>query len=131
MSTNQFKSMDIHHETSCIGKPNKNGRAERKHRHILNVTRVLHFQASLPIEFWDECILTACYLINRTPFSVLNGKTLYQLIHDIAPPYIHIRVFGSLWYAHDQHQHGDKFSSKSRRLHLCRLSSWSKRLQII
>ena len=53
------------HETSCV---------ERKHRHILEVARALRFQASLPIKFWGECVLTVVYLINRTPTVQLHKK---------------------------------------------------------
>lgn len=40
---------------------------------------------------------------------MLSGKTPYQLLHKIPPPYTHIRVLGSLCFARNQHQHGDKF----------------------
>lgn len=115
MSHKTFRNKGIHHETSCVGTPNQNGRAERKHRHILNVARALRFQANLPIKFWGECILTAGYLINRTPSSVLHGETPYQRLYNTPPPYHHIRTFGSLCYAHNQLTKGDKFASKSRR----------------
>lgn len=96
-----------------MGTPHQNGRAERKHRHILNVAHALRFQAHLPIDFWGECILTAGYLINRTPSSVLGGQTPYQRLYNVSPSYVHIRVFGSLCYAHNQYHKRDKFASRS------------------
>nr|GMC46595.1 retrovirus-related Pol polyprotein from transposon TNT 1-94 [Ipomoea batatas] len=98
-----------------LGTPQQNGRVERKHRHILNVARALRFQASLPIDFWGECVLTACYLINRTPTPLLNGKTPYEALYGEPPHYDHLRVFGSLCYAHNQKSKGDKFASRSRK----------------
>ncbi|GAU48759.1 hypothetical protein TSUD_281100 [Trifolium subterraneum] len=111
----QFNERGIMFQTSCTGTPQQNGRVERKHRHILNVARALRFQGNLPISFLGECILTAEYLINRTPTPLLNGKCPYEVLNGKPPTYEHLRVFGSLCYAHNQGRKGDKFASRSRK----------------
>jgi hypothetical protein len=111
----QFFEHGIVFQTSCVGTPQQNGRVERKHRHILNVARALRFQGNLPISFWGECVLTAGYLINRTPTPLLNGKTPYEMLNGELPSYDHLRVFGSLCYAHNQGKRGDKFASRSKK----------------
>jgi len=110
-----FLQHGIIHQTSCTGTPQQNGRVEHKHRHILNVARSLRFQGNLLIKLWGECVLAAGYLINLTPSFVLNGKTPYEILHGKAPNYDHLRIFGSLCYAHNQNRGGDKFNSRSRR----------------
>nr|KYP63760.1 Retrovirus-related Pol polyprotein from transposon TNT 1-94 [Cajanus cajan] len=112
---NYFHEHGIVFQTSCPGTPQQNGRVERKHRHILNVARALRFQGNLPISFWGECVLTAGYLINRTPTPVLSGKTPYEMLYGQAPMYEHLKVFGCLCYAHNLDRHGDKFASRSRK----------------
>ena len=48
-----FSSKGIIHQTTCIETPEQNDIVERKHQHLLNITRVLIFPAHLPSIFWD------------------------------------------------------------------------------
>ncbi|KAL1226003.1 Retrovirus-related Pol polyprotein from transposon RE2 [Cardamine amara subsp. amara] len=110
-----FASEGIVHQTLCVGTPQQNGRVERKHIHILNVALALRFQASFPIEFWDDCVLTACYLIDRTPSKVLNGKMPYELLFGKPAAYKHLKFFGCLCYAHKGTRVRDKFDERTTR----------------
>lgn len=71
---NYFKDKGIVYQTTITGTPQKNGRVECKHHHILNMAHALHFHVKLPIRFWGECVLTVGYLINRTSSIVLKGR---------------------------------------------------------
>ena len=110
-----FSENGIIHQTSCVARPQQNGRVERKHRHILNVSRSLLFQANLPTKFWGESVLAAAHVINRTPSSVLKGKTPYELLYGKPPPYQSIKTFGCLCFAHRYTRNKDKFGERSRK----------------
>ncbi|XP_010530489.1 PREDICTED: uncharacterized protein LOC104807073 [Tarenaya hassleriana] len=108
-------SPDLWHRRLGHPSSSQNGRAERKHRHILNIARALMFQANFPIEFWGDCILTAGFLINRTPTKLLSGRTPFEIIYARPPDYHHLRSVGCLCYAHNKDHKGDKFASRSIR----------------
>ncbi|KAK9190783.1 hypothetical protein WN943_019393 [Citrus x changshan-huyou] len=110
-----FAENGIEFQASCVDTPQQNGCVERKHRHLLNVGRALRFQANLPLNFWGECILSAAYIINRTPTPLLDGKTPYELLHGKPPPYAHFRSFGCLCYARYVPRDKNKFNHRSRR----------------
>ncbi|KAL2250137.1 UNVERIFIED_CONTAM: hypothetical protein Sindi_2487400 [Sesamum indicum] len=91
-------------------------RAESKHRHLLNVARVLLFQASLPLKFWGNYILAAMYIINRTPTHILGWITPYQALNGHPPTYTHLKTFGCLCFATNLNPHKSKFH---KRAHKC------------
>ena len=65
----------ILHQTSCPDTPPQNGVAERKNRHLLEVTRSLMYTMNVPKFLWSEAVVTATHLINCMPSRILGMKT--------------------------------------------------------
>lgn len=116
------------HQTSMVHTTQPNGRVERRYRHILIVALALLFQANLSVQFWRGCVLTAGYLINHTPSSMLKGKTQFELLFNKVPSYSHIKNYGCLAYVHDHGLPKDKFRSRGQKC--IWISIWIKRLEI-
>ncbi|XP_071689294.1 uncharacterized protein [Rutidosis leptorrhynchoides] len=100
------------HQTSCPDRPQQNGRVERKHRHILDTARALIMYVNLPLRFWEDCVVTATYLINRFPTPVLKNKAPYEVLLQQKPTYDHLMVFGCLVMAGNPTRIADKFKER-------------------
>ena len=50
----------IHHQSACPKTPEQNGKAERKHRNIIELGLTMMFHAHLPPRFWTDCFSIAC-----------------------------------------------------------------------
>ena len=96
-----FEDHGIIHQSSCARTPQQNGVAERKIRHLSEVMRAMLFQMQVPKSYWSDAVLTACYLINRMPSSVLGGQIPHKILFPGRPLHsLPLRIFGCTCYVH-------------------------------
>lgn len=109
-----YANRGILYQTSCAYTPQQNGVAERKNRHLLDVTRSLLLGMNVPKSYWDEAILASTYLINRFPTKVLKGKSPLQVLMPNSPMFhIEPKVFGCQCFVHILGPSRDKLSAQS------------------
>ncbi|RVW12980.1 Retrovirus-related Pol polyprotein from transposon RE1 [Vitis vinifera] len=114
----------ILHQSSCAHTPQQNGVAERKNRHLVETARTLLLHSHVPFRFWGDAILTACYLINRMPSSVLHDQIPHFLLFPDQPLYfLPPRVFGCTCFVHILTPGQDKLSAKAMK---CLFLGYSK-----
>ncbi|RVW85872.1 Retrovirus-related Pol polyprotein from transposon RE2 [Vitis vinifera] len=76
-------------------------RSERKNRHLVETARTLLLHSHVPFRFWGDAVLTACYLINCMPSSVLHDQIPHSLLFPDQPLYfLPPRVFGCTCFVH-------------------------------
>ncbi|RVW45708.1 Retrovirus-related Pol polyprotein from transposon TNT 1-94 [Vitis vinifera] len=104
----------ILHRSSCAHTPQQNGVAEHKNRHLVETTRTLILHSNVSFHFWGDAVLTACYLINRMPSSVLHDQIPHSLLFPDQPLYfLPSRVFGCTCFVHILIPGQDKLSAKA------------------
>jgi len=96
---NFFSSKGIVHQTTCVETPEQNGIVERKHQHILNVTRALLFQENLPHLFWIFVVQHVVFLINCTLTPLLHNIAPYEKLNGRLYDLSSLCVFGCLCYS--------------------------------
>jgi transposase InsO family protein len=70
-----------------------NGKAERAIRTVMDLARTILLASGLPITFWGDAVLYACYILNRvltranegskSPLEAATGEV--QFIGDLVP----------------------------------------------
>jgi len=79
--------------------PQQNGVVERRNQTVVGMARALLKQRGMPTVFWGEAVVTAVYILNRSPTKALDGMTPYEAWHGRKPAVSHLRVFGCLAFA--------------------------------
>ena len=94
---------------SCPHTSSQNGRAERKHRHIVETGLTLLAQAKMPLKYWWYAFQTSVHLINCMPTPVLNLKSPIQTLYNQKPNYQLLKVFGCACFPCLRPYHKTKF----------------------
>jgi transposase InsO family protein len=76
--------------------PQQNGVVERRNQTVVGMARALLKQRGMSVVVWGEAVVTAVYILNRSPTKALNGMTPYEAWHGRKPAVSHLRVFGCL-----------------------------------
>ena len=94
-------SYGIIYQATCAHTPQQTGVAERKNCHLLDVARLIMNICMFFKYFWSDALLTACYLINRVPSSVLHSQTPFSTLYKDKTMFeFTLRVFGCLCFVH-------------------------------
>lgn len=56
------------------------GHVELRHRHFIDNTITMIDHAKLPSLMWDFGVLTTCYLYNRNPTPILQGRSSLEVL---------------------------------------------------
>ena len=81
-----MSSHGILHQSSCAYTSQQNRVAERNNHHLVETARTLLFHHKVPQCFGEDATLTACYLINRMPSSVLHDQIPHLIIFSKPTP---------------------------------------------
>ncbi|GJV27675.1 retrovirus-related pol polyprotein from transposon TNT 1-94 [Tanacetum coccineum] len=102
-----FEDNGTFHRFSCPYTPQQNGRAERKHRHIVETGLAMLFNAHVPASYWVDAFTTATFIINRLPTPLLKNKSPFELLFNQHPQYDNFRTYGCqvFPYLRDYSQH--------------------------
>ena len=90
--------LELYTKWGTLWNPQRNGIVERKHQHLLNVTRSLLFQSNLPSIFWSYALIHSVVLINCIPTPFLGNKTPYEILYETLYDITSLRVFGCLCF---------------------------------
>ncbi|GJQ96128.1 retrovirus-related pol polyprotein from transposon TNT 1-94 [Tanacetum coccineum] len=93
-----FKEEGIEHQTSNPRTLEQNGVVERRNRTLVEAARTMLSASKLPLSFWAEAVVTACYTQNRSIIISTHGKMVYHIINDMKPSIKHLHIFGCICY---------------------------------
>jgi hypothetical protein len=84
-------------------------------RTLMEKSRSMLSGVGLGQEFWAEAVGITCYLVNRSPSSVLDDKTPHEVWYGKKPSLQHLRVFGCDAYVHVPKENRSKLDKKDEK----------------
>ena len=91
----------------------KNGVVERRNQTVLGMVRSMLKAMRMPGWFWGEAVLTAIFILNRSPTRSLEGITPYEAWYGSKPPVHFFRTFGCVAHVKAAGGHLKKLDDRS------------------
>jgi len=104
----------ILHRMACPYTHQQQGTVERRHRQIVETGLTLLASSSVPRRYWDEAFVTASFLINRLPTTVLKNMSPVEKIFHCPPNYKFLRVFECACWPHLRPYNKHKMDYRSK-----------------
>jgi hypothetical protein len=89
---NFCKSHGIKRQLTIAYTPQQNGVAKCKNRTIMNMVRCLLTEKQMPKVFWPETVRWTVHVLNRSPITMIKGKTPEECWSGINPTVDYFRV---------------------------------------
>ena len=105
----------IRREKTVPGTPQENGVSERMNRIIMECARSMRLHASFPLQFWEDVVDTAVYVINRGPSSSLDGRILEDEWTRKKVNYSFLKTFSCEAFVHIYKENRTKLEEKSKK----------------
>jgi transposase InsO family protein len=86
----------------------QNGRVERLHHTLMGKACAMRSTCGVPVNRWDEFVLTTCYLTNKTPSTSQVGHTPYEHWFSSKPDLSHLREISCRAFVLIQNCHNPK-----------------------
>jgi hypothetical protein len=112
----------IAHETTAPHTPEQNGIAERRIKTCVEMVRCMLHSAGMDLRYWGEAFMYAMHIRNLSPTSAVHGLVPYEAWTGRKPDVSHLRIFGSLAFAHiPKAVRGGKLEQTAIK---CRMMGW-------
>jgi len=98
--TNYCKKQGITRQYTTRYNPQQNGVAEQKNQTIMSMARIMLSYKQLSNEYWAEAVACSIYLLNRSPTVSVKNMVSEEAWSGTKTGVAHIRVFGSVAFAH-------------------------------
>lgn len=121
----------IVHQRTAPYSPQQNGLAERMNRTIMEMARCMMQHKCVEPRWWGEACNTAIYIINRITNTAHPDTTAYEICYRSVPKLDHLRVFGSLGFAHIDKSKRTKLDAKSYKCMLLGYAEQSKAYRVL
>lgn len=108
----------------------QNGFIERDNRTVQESARTMLLSSGLSASLWPEAVRTAVYILNRSTNSRSTQMTPYERWFGNKPQLDHLKVFGTVGYAHVPKIHRKKWDAKAMKVFLVGFEPTNKNFRL-